>query len=252
MTKPLPERFDWIQIDGDILVYGICSACEYCARFDDDLDVVFCNIKEVLHMVESAMTRYQNMAKGDLTVYFTGSGNFRKNLCSDYKAHRKKVRKPAGYKAVKELLADKYHCMTEDGLEADDLISLYQTAMVAEGGDSLIISIDKDFKTIPGWMFNPDTEQFTYTTPEEAEVNWLTQVLTGDKADGYPGLAGVGPVTAKKILKKGEWAEVEQAYIDNGYTREFAILQAQMARLLRFGEYNFMTKEVKLWQPATS
>jgi hypothetical protein len=39
-----------------------------------------------------------------------------------------------------------------------------------------------------------------------------------------------------------------QAYIDKGYTKDEAIQQARVARILRKGEYNRKTKKVKLWQ----
>lgn len=254
MSEPLPEKFDRIHIDGDILIYGICSSCEYCARFDDDLDVVFCNINEALGMAESTLAKYKAMGKGDMTIYFTGKGNFRKEIYPEYKAHRKKVRKPAGYAALKDLLDMKHQVIVEDRLEADDLIGINHTACLKLGISSLMISTDKDFKTIPGWLYNPDTDGFTFQTPEQADRNWLTQTLVGDKADGYPGLEGVGPVGAEKLLNKNGavWQTVEDAFGASGFSVEYALIQAQMARILHSGEYNFTTKEVTLWQPAKS
>lgn len=252
MAERLPDTFDRVHIDGDILIYGICSACEYCARFEDDLDVVFCNLNEALGTADAIMSKYKAMTKGSLSIYFTGSKNFRKNLYPEYKAHRKKVRKPAGFKALKELLEDKYHCLTEDGIEADDMIGLCHTRDTHRGLTSLIISTDKDFKTIPGWIYNPDHDAFVMIDAEEANRNWLLQTLTGDKADGYPGLEGVGPVTAAKILKQGTWQEVEDAFVNNGFTKEYALVQAWMARILRDNEYDFDAKEVRLWQPVKS
>jgi DNA polymerase-1 len=256
MSDPtrLPEKFDRIHIDGDILIYGICSACEYCARFDDDLDVVFCNINEAMGLAQSALSKYKIMAKGDLTIYFTGRGNFRKDLYPQYKAHRKKVRKPAGYAAIRDLLSNNHRIEMEDGLEADDLVGIHHTSCLNRGISSLMISSDKDFKTIPGWLYNPDTDAFTNHTQEDAERNWLFQTLVGDKSDGYPGLDGVGPVGAEKILSKNgpTWKTVEEAFTNSGFTKEFAVLQARMARILRDGEYDYMTKEVKLWQPVKS
>ena len=249
-TELLPEKFDRVHIDGDILIYGICSACEYCARFDEDLDVVFCNLNEAMGMAEATMAKYEAMTKGKLTIHFTGSGNYRKEIYPEYKAHRKKVRKPAGFRALKEMLEQKYHCMTENGIEADDLIGLCHTRDSHRGLTSLIISTDKDFKTIPGWIYNPDHDAFTFVKPEEADRNWLLQTLTGDKTDGYPGLEGVGPVTAAKILKQGTWQEVEDAYVNSGFTPEYALNQARLARILRMDEYDWDSRKVRLWQPA--
>jgi DNA polymerase-1 len=254
MTENLPDKFDRIHIDGDILIYGICSSCEYCARFDDDLDVVFCNINEALGMAEAILSKYKAMAKGNLTIYFTGSGNFRKAIYPQYKAHRKKVRKPAGYAAIKSLLNQKFSVSIQDGLEADDLIGIAHTDCLSRGISSLMISSDKDFKTIPGWLYNPDTDGFTFQTTADADRNWLFQTLVGDKTDGYPGLEGVGPVGAEKILTKhgAVWKTVEDAFTNSGFSAEYAVIQAQMARILRNGEYDYAAMEVKLWQPVKS
>lgn len=244
----LPNSFDEVHIDGDILIYGICSSCEYCARFDDDLDIVFCNINEALGMAKNAMAKYQAMTKGRLTLYFTGNGNFRKEVYPPYKAHRKKVRKPAGYRALKELLNNDFATMTEDRLEADDLIGIMHTRAQKKGLSSLIISIDKDFKTIPGWLYNPDSDSFSLIGETDAYKNWMMQTLVGDKTDGYPGLDGVGPVSAEKLLAKNgvAWKTVEDAYLNSGFTAEFAVVQAQMSRILHDGEYDFDKKEVSL------
>lgn len=251
MNDQLPDKFDEIHVDGDILIYGICSTCEYCARFDDDLDVVFCNIHEALGMVRNTLERYKAMAKGNLTIYFTGQGNFRKEIFPQYKAHRKKVRKPAGYAALKAEMSNNWTTVTEDRLEADDLIGIHHTRCVSKGILSLMVSEDKDFNTIPGWRYNPDKDVFTNCTVEEADRNWLLQTLIGDKTDGYPGLEGVGPVTAEKLLTKhgASWATVLEAFGASGFTPEYALVQARMARILRDGEYDFNTKEVRLWQP---
>jgi DNA polymerase-1 len=254
MTEPLPEKFDRIHIDGDILIYGICSSCEYCARFDEDLDVVFCNINEAMGMAKVILDRYKAMAKGDLSIYFTGKGNFRKDIFPQYKAHRKKVRKPAGYSVLKELLTNQHHVVVWDRLEADDLVGIHHTSCVNRGISSLMISTDKDFKTLPGWLYNPDTDAFTFQTKQDADRNWLFQTLVGDKADGYPGLEGVGPVGAERLLSKNgaTWKTVEDAFVNSGFAAEYAVIQAQMARILRDGDYDYTTMEVKLWQPAKS
>jgi DNA polymerase-1 len=236
-------------VDGDILIYGICSAVEYVARFDDDTDVAFCNNKEALHLCETTIRSWMTKLNGGFVVLgFTGKDNFRKHIFPTYKAHRKACRKPCGYKAVKEMLSKAYCVKEEPMLEGDDIIGILQT----EGSyiNPVIISSDKDLKCIPGMLWNPDKdEEPVLITKEEADRNWLMQTLTGDKTDGYPGLEGVGPVTAAKILKNSTWSEVLEAYTNNGFNEEYALTQARCARILRHGEYNWETKEVSLWKP---
>lgn len=249
--EPLPLKFDSVFVDGDILIYGICSVCEFCARFDDDLDVVFCNVNEALHQADAAFKKYSDLSKATPVICFTGSSNFRKDLYPPYKAHRKKVRKPAGYAALKDEINRRWVTESIAGLEADDVIGIRHTQCLASGKTSLIVSEDKDFNTIPGWRYNPDKDCFSFITPTDADRNWLLQTLTGDRTDGYPGLEGVGPVSAEKLLTKSgaTWKTVEDAFVANGFTPEYALTQARMARILRSEDYDFTRMEVRLWQP---
>lgn len=239
---------DALLIDGDILVYSICSATEYVARFDDETDVAFSNPKEALALCSNLVESWKAKFNAPICVLgFTGKNNFRKTIYPNYKSHRKACRKPCGYKAVKEMLANTYICKEEPELEGDDIIGILHT----EGtyGTTVLISSDKDLKCIPGWLWNPDKDSLEHIQPSGADRNWLTQTLTGDKTDGYPGLEGVGPVTAAKILKNGTWDEVKSAYEAHGFNEEYALIQARCARILRHGEYNWETKEVALWTP---
>jgi DNA polymerase-1 len=249
MPRKKRKKRTTLLIDGDILVYSICAATEYVARFDDETDVAFCNIGETLEVCDSMVKGWMEKLNAEFCVLgFTGKDNFRKTVYPAYKAHRKACRKPCGYKAVKQRLAEKYPVKEEPALEGDDIIGILQT----EGtyNNSVIVSSDKDLNSIPGWIWNPDKdEEPRLITPGEAKKNWLTQTLTGDKTDGYPGLEGVGPVGAAKILKEATWAEVKAAYEAHGYNEDYALVQARCARILHHGEYDWDTKEVKLWTP---
>ena len=73
------------------------------------------------------------------------------------------------------------------------------------------------------------------------------QVLTGDTAENYKGITGVGPVKAERILDKDDglsyWEKVKQAYEKAGMTVEDAILTARLAHIL-----TYQTKD-NLWSP---
>jgi DNA polymerase-1 len=82
----------------------------------------------------------------------------------------------------------------------------------------------------------------------------MIQTLTGDSVDGFSGCPKIGKVTAQKILKdknlplKEQWELVVKAYAKEGLLEHDAFQQAQVARILRHGEYNTKTGEVTRWQ----
>ncbi len=113
-----------------------------------------------------------------------------------YKANRPP--KPRNYEFARAVLAKYFNVEYANGQETDDLLGIIQTKLE---GSSIIVSKDKDLLTIPGWNYNPFHKKLSWVTLEEADRNFYTQILTGDRADNIPGLYGIGPVKAKKILK---------------------------------------------------
>ena len=79
--------------------------------------------------------------------------------------------------------------------------------------------------------------------------------MAGDAGDGIQGIKGMGMVTASKTLadtpdtKEALWSKVQETYTKKGYTIADAILNARLTRILREGDYNYQTGEVKLWNP---
>jgi DNA polymerase I len=149
-----------------------------------------------------------------------------------------------------------------EGLEADDVMGILATTD-KYSDRAVIVSIDKDMRTIPGRHLNPakDTRIVT-VTPDEADYAWMTQTLVGDSSDGYKGCPGVGPVGAYKILpalgrrSEGEWLKrawplVVSAFAGKKLSEDDALMQARMARILRRSDYDKTTKEVILWHPTT-
>ena len=82
----------------------------------------------------------------------------------------------------------------------------------------------------------------------------MLQVLQGDATDNIAGLTGVGPKTAEKLLGDLEspqeiWNKVVEEYKKKGRSYSDAVMTAQLTRILRDGEYDHVTGEVKLWEP---
>jgi DNA polymerase-1 len=107
-------------------------------------------------------------------------------------------------------------CLEEDGLEADDIIACYAKAALAEGWNVTIVSSDKDLMQLiePG-LDMLDTmndrrigreeviEKFGVPPEQVGEV----LALMGDSVDNVPGVPGIGPKTASKLIQ--EFGDVE-------------------------------------------
>jgi len=160
---------------------------------------------------------------GDYTCYVAGDGNFRYDINPEYKAGRPP--KPFYYNLVKEYLIDHEQAEVVDGMEVDDKVSIEQWQALSEQitrdrCSTMIVSVDKDLDMVPGYHFNWVKQEKYFITEEEGDVNFYTQLLTGDRTDNIHGLVGVGPAGAKKILagannSKERYDRCVEAYQDH-------------------------------------
>ena len=240
-----------ILIDGDVILYQIASACEIATDWGDDFWTLHADVKEAKNRVDITLSRlYEKLNGCEMIVTLSGDNNFRKTILPTYKFHRKKTRKPVIFPPLKDYLREIYTVVEYNNLEGDDVLGLIATGMKKLKGDPVIVSIDKDMKTIPCKHYNPDKDEQFEISLEEADYNHLYQSLMGDSTDGYSGCPGVGPKTAKKILdEEATWDKVKETYEINGLTEDEALVQARVARILRYNEFNPKTEEVILWNP---
>jgi DNA polymerase-1 len=219
--------------------------------------------------VDDIIQSWVRRAKGDETwVCLSDSHrNFRKEL-GTYKANRV-TPKPPHYKAMSAYLEDNYRIERQPSLEADDVMGIIQTSpKMRKRFRTIIVSSDKDMKTIPGNLLNPGVSSArpVRISPDEAYRWWMYQTLMGDAVDGYGGCPGIGPKKAEKILdapkrlrltngkfKEAEPCSIWQAVLDRftaaGLTFDDALLQARFARILHYENYDLKEKEVRLWTP---
>lgn len=240
-------------IDGDILLYKIAMNNEVETNWGDGLwtlhsDENICK-SDVDFVLEDLGASFE---ADDYVVALTDSNNFRKDVLPSYKSNRKDKRKPLAYKALREYVIKKHNGVVWKNLEADDVLGIMATEPTDE--ERIVISIDKDLKTVP---CNLSSDGLTVErVPQRLADYWfMIQTLTGDKVDGYDGIEGIGIKTAEKLIKKYTnvplldlWKIVKKIYVEKGYTEAEALQQARVARILRHGEYNKKTGEVKLWQ----
>ncbi|WP_233582141.1 hypothetical protein [Asaia sp. W19] len=188
----------------------------------------------------------------DVRVLFTGPHNFRKKILPTYKGNRKGG-KPLAYWATVRAVKERFRCDEVDGLEADDLMGILATSKGHE--ESIVVTLDKDLRTVPGRHFNPVKDSKPcIVTPAQANLKWFTQTLTGDTTDNYAGCPGIGPKRAETILSGWDgcsltagWKLVVEAYKGKKLTEADALVQARVAKILTRDDYDRDSKEVILW-----
>ncbi|MEO6040363.1 MAG: DNA polymerase I [Croceibacterium sp.] len=153
-----------------------------------------------------------------------GSTSFRNALYDQYKANRPPP--PEDLVPQFPLIRDATRafslaCIEEDDLEADDLIASYAREATRRGWDVTIVSSDKDLMQLVGRCAEPhdgveggcidmlDTmKNQRIDIPEVIEKFGVPPelvgdvlALMGDSVDNVPGIFGIGPKTASKLIQ---------------------------------------------------
>lgn len=173
--------------------------------------------------------------------YLTGKGNFRDAVATikPYKGNRDPNHKPKYYKEIREYLLKNYDVELVEGMEADDAVSLRQFSNPDRS--TCIVSIDKDLKMVPGYHYNPTKEEFFDQSLQDADLFFWWQMMVGDSTDNIPGVTGVGPKTADKVIAKcgGDVGLVKEA-VREMYRKQYG--ENAEAALLEVGTLLWMLR----------
>ena len=139
----------------------------------------------------------------------------------------------------------------EDNVEADDMIASYAREATRRGWDVTIVSSDKDLMQLIGRDETGGGHVDMLDTMKNQRID-LAEVaekfgvvpdlvgdvlaLMGDTADNVPGIRGIGPKTATKLIQEHGTLESVLAAapeMKEGKLRDSLIEQADMARLSR-------------------
>jgi 5'-3' exonuclease len=105
--------------------------------------------------------------------------------------------------------------MSDEGVEADDLLGSLASVEVAAGGSAVLMTGDRDMYQCVGervsvLYLKSGTTGFEEVDPDEVERRYGIPpslvpdfiALRGDPSDGLPGAPGIGPKTAAELLVK--------------------------------------------------
>lgn len=243
-------------IDGDMVAFRIAAGCDTVIMWDDMIHTTHIDVETCQRLLRAEVERIME-ATGASAARFAVSArrNFRYDLFPDYKGNRKSTRKPTGLGDLLQYGIDNFDGFRKDGLEADDVLGIWQTR--SPKGSTIIVSGDKDMRTIPGKHYNPlkPGEGIVTVSQAQGDRTHMLQTLTGDATDNIPGCPGCGPVTAEKTLPPlgshlvDLWEAVVDFYIKKGLTPEDALLNARLTRILQKPDYDFETGTVIYWEP---
>ena len=152
-------------------------------------------------------------------IFDYSATTFRNDIYPEYKANRPEP--PEDLRPQFALVRDATRafnvpCIEMEGFEADDLIATYATQVEALGGETVIISSDKDLMqlvtdktsmldTMKNRTIRREEVIEKFGMPPENVID--IQALAGDSTDNVPGVPGIGVKTAAQLLE--EYGDLE-------------------------------------------
>ncbi len=181
-------------------------------------------------------------------AFDTAAATFRHERFDAYKAQRK----PMPDDLVEQMdyvrrIVEAYRIpvFALDGYEADDMLATLAVAAAARGIEAVIVTRDKDvFQLLDDGISIWDNRKDRYITRESyiaengiepAQVVDM-MALSGDTTDNVPGIPGIGPKTALKLIREYGTLDEVLAHVDDipgAKTRENISAHAEDARLSR-------------------
>lgn len=206
-------------IDCDILLYEVGFISQY--KDEETGEIVPLSFDTVIEKFEERLMLILelSLSEGEPILFLTGDNNFRKEVAvsQPYKGNRKQP-KPFHYYNLKAYVQAHYDCRMVDFLEADDLMSITQLELNAQGVDTIICSRDKDLRMIEGWHFGWEVGKQPQYGPRYVDkigeldldvkrkivgnglLFFYSQLITGDKTDNIGGIPKGGDVLAYNTL----------------------------------------------------
>jgi len=238
-------------VDGSGYIFRAYHALPPLTRKSDGLPIGavsgFCNM--LWKLLRDARNTDVGVTPTHFAVIFDySSKTFRNELYGDYKANR--TAPPEDLVPQFGLIrhatrAFGLPCIEMEGYEADDLIATYARLATEAGGDTTIVSSDKDLMQLVSStvsLYDPMKDKETripeviekWGVPPEKMID--LQALTGDSIDNIPGVPGIGPKTAAQLL--AEYGDLDTLLaraheIKQQKRRENLIAHADSARLSR-------------------
>ena len=201
-----------VDYDADSVIYKLA--------FRNDGNIIEEAIDELDFYIDG-IRALLNPAPGEFNIWLGHDESVRKLVYPDYKGKRKP--RPDHWQALRDHL-DSYEetRYAPYGYEADDVLAIRARNFSKQGvpeEDYLIVSIDKDLNTVPGYHYNPDKEVTYFVSQYDAYFWLMCQMIMGDTTDNIKGVHRLGKKWCIENLEHGDWPKVlcnkvKRAYLD--------------------------------------
>ena len=224
-------------LDMDIVVYRCTAASE--------LD----SLATTIDRFEFLMAQIVERTKASLVKsYITGENNFRYKVYPEYKANRRDIKPPRWRQELNEHAVVEWKAEVTDGFEADDALGIEQVCLASIGEASVICSIDKDLKQIPGYHYNFVKDEFDEVKPKDGLRFFYEQLLIGDRADNIFGIDRIGPKRAAAALEPFMHEEDWFRVVRDMYNDDARLLtNARCLHIWQYPDDDWINSKYGLW-----
>lgn len=243
MTKPI-----FLIIDIETEIYRVVNKSIAISNIDRSQPNIFIEyfdmdkaMKTIKKNIDELLLTF-NCNRADYILCFGDKDNFRKKISKTYKAHRPP--KPKFLELFVDYIKKEYNWASYKNLEADDTCRIIYEIESGKGiYDPIIVSIDKDFLTVPCQLYNPSKNLLETIELNDALYNLMSQVIIGDSADNYSGVAGKGAAFAKKFITDvTRWEDIKELFQDE---KDF-YTTLNLAEIVGLNKYDIKKGEVRL------
>lgn len=236
-------------VDGDVLLHELGWSGQFPDK--DTKEVVLFQFEKVQEMLDDKIKLICNeVGATEPPIFFFSDNqwladkedreyipNFRYEVATikPYKGTRKNPKPFHFYNILWYLMTEHLYIISDNGLEADDEMALYQTLMTKRGLESVICSRDKDLRMVEGWHYSWECGKQHSVGPTQTDrIGWLEkkdngdvlgyglsfffyQMIVGDSADNIAGLKGKGKAYAWNLLNELKTEEEMLEAVKNVY-----------------------------------
>ncbi|MDR2723963.1 MAG: hypothetical protein LBB25_02010 [Holosporaceae bacterium] len=219
-----------ILVDGSGFIYRAYYALPQLTNKDGHpAGAVFGFCSMLISLLKKHKVLTETMFGSDLfcVVFDSGRDTFRSKIYSEYKGNRQAT--PEELKLQIPMLRDACEAfgiptVNKKGFEADDIIATYSKKLSERGYEVKIISSDKDlmqlitddiyiFDPIKSKVIKADEVWESYGVLPSQMI--FLQALMGDISDNIPGIKGIGPKRAAKLVNEFKTPEALCRNINN-------------------------------------